>query len=116
MVSGSGGQLDFQFGAFHSKGGRAITVMSSSRVAKDGSLISSIVPEMPPGSPITVPRSYAHYVVTEYGIADLRYKSRRQRAEGLINIAHPDLRGELRQALQKNFYYNAPAAVSATHA
>jgi acyl-CoA hydrolase len=104
MVSGSGGQLDFQFGAFHSKGGKAITLLYSSRTAKDGTLLSSIVPEMPPGSPITVPRTYAHYVVTEYGIADLRYKSRRQRAEALINIAHPDLRSDLRAALKKNFY------------
>ena len=103
MVSGSGGQLDFQFGAFHSKGGKAITLMYSSRV-KDEKLLTSIVSEMPAGSPITVPRTYAHYVVTEYGIADLRYKSRRQRAEALINIAHPDVRGELRAALKKNFY------------
>ena len=116
MVSGSGGQLDFQFGAFHSKGGRPITVMSSSRTAKDGNLVSSIVSEMPPGSPITVPRTYAHYIVTEYGIADVRYKSRRQRADELINIAHPDLRGELRQALRKNFYYNGPEAIRQTHA
>ena len=71
---------------------------------------------MPPGTPITVPRSYAYYVVTEYGIADIRYKSRRQRAEALINIAHPDLRGELRQALRKNFYYNGPQAVIQAHA
>jgi len=106
MVSGTGGQLDFQIGAFLSKGGRAITVMSASRTGKDGSLISSIVPDMPRGSPITVPRTYAHYVVTEYGIADIRFKSRRQRADALINIAHPDLRGELRQALRKNFYPN----------
>ncbi|MFZ0932076.1 MAG: acetyl-CoA hydrolase/transferase C-terminal domain-containing protein [Syntrophobacteraceae bacterium] len=106
MISGSSGQLDFQLGAFHSKGGRPITVMSSSRKAKDGRLVSSIVPEMPPGTPITVPRSYAGYVVTEYGIADLRYKSRRERAEALINIAHPDLRGELRKALRTNFYCN----------
>ena len=104
MVSGAGGQMDFQFGAFHSKGGRAITVMTSARVGKNGELISSIVPELPPGSPITVPRTYAHYIVTEYGIADIRYKSRRQRAEELINIAHPDLRDELRQGLRKNFY------------
>lgn len=104
MVSGSGGQLDFQFGAFHSKGGRGITVLYSSRTRKDGTLLSSIVPEMPAGSPITVPRTYTHYVVTEYGIADLRYKSRRQRAEALINIAHPDLRGELKASLKKNFY------------
>ena len=106
MVSGPAGQLDFQFGAFHSKGGRAITVMTSSRVDRNGNLVSSIVPELPPGSPITVPRTYAHYIVTEYGIADIRYKSRRQRAEELINIAHPDLREELRQGLRNNFYCN----------
>jgi 4-hydroxybutyrate CoA-transferase len=112
MVSGSGGQLDFQIGTFHSKNGRAITLIYSSRTGKDGSLISSIVPELPPGTPITVPRSYAHYVITEYGVADLRFKSRRQRAEALINIAHPDLRGELRQALRKNFYYNSSDVVA----
>jgi 4-hydroxybutyrate CoA-transferase len=113
MVSGSGGQFEFQFGAFHSKGGRAITLMTSSRIEEEGTLISSIVPEMPAGSPITVPRTYAHYVVTEYGIADLKYKSRRQRAEELINISHPDLRGELRQALRKNFFYSGEHMMAA---
>ncbi|MDD5475435.1 MAG: acetyl-CoA hydrolase/transferase C-terminal domain-containing protein [Syntrophales bacterium] len=107
MVSGTGGQLDFQIGAYHSKGGRGITLMYSSRTSKDGKLISSIVPDLPPGSPVTVPRHYADYVVTEYGIAHLRYKSRRQRAEALINIAHPDLREELRASLNKIFYMQA---------
>jgi 4-hydroxybutyrate CoA-transferase len=106
MVSGSGGQLDFMIGAYHSPGGRGMTLMYAARQVKDGTLVSSIVPEMHPGTPITVPRTYAHYVVTEYGIADLRYKSRRQRAEALINIAHPDLRCELRKSLKKNFYMN----------
>ena len=78
--------------------------MYASRQSKDGKIISSIVPELPLGSPVTVPRHYADYVVTEYGVAHLRYKSRRQRADALINIAHPDVRGELRAALQKNFY------------
>jgi 4-hydroxybutyrate CoA-transferase len=104
MVSGTGGQLDFQIGAFHSKGGRGITLMYSSRKSKEGNLISSIVPELPLGSPVTVPRHYADYVVTEYGVAHLRYKSRRKRAEALINIAHPDVREELRAALKRNFY------------
>lgn len=107
MVSGTGGQLDFQIGAFHSKGGRGITLMYSSRKSKEGNLISSIVPELPLGSPVTVPRHYADYVVTEYGVAHLRYKSRRQRAEALINIAHPDVREELRAALKRNFYMQA---------
>jgi 4-hydroxybutyrate CoA-transferase len=59
---------------------------------------------LPSGSPITVPRTYADIIVTEYGIANIRYKSRRQRAEALIEISHPDLRGELRRAMTKNFY------------
>ena len=113
MVSGAGGQMDFQFGAFHSKGGRAMTVMTSARAGKDGKLISSIVPELPSGSPITVPRTYADIIVTEYGIANIRYKSRRQRAEALIEIAHPDLRGELRRALTKNFYCSNNLRVAA---
>jgi 4-hydroxybutyrate CoA-transferase len=80
-------------------------MLYSSRRLRDGSLVSSIVPELPLGTPVTVPRTYAQYVVTEYGVADLRYKSRRQRADALIDIAHPDLRGELRNNLNKNFYY-----------
>lgn len=106
MISGSGGQLDFMIGAYHSKGGKGVTLMYSARQIGD-KLVSAIVPELPSGTPITVPRTYAHYVVTEYGVADLRYKSRRQRAEALINIAHPELRGELRDSLRKNFYPSA---------
>lgn len=104
MVSGVGGQLDFMIGSYFSKGGKGITLLYSSRRLKDGTLISGIVPEMPAGTPISVPRSFAQYVVTEYGVANLRYKSRRERAEALISIAHPDLRGELRNSLKKNFY------------
>jgi len=110
MVSGVGGQLDFMIGSFHSKGGKGITLLYSSRMLKDGRFISSIMPELPSGTPVSVPRSYAQYVVTEYGVADLKYKSRRERAEALINIAHPDLRGELRASLRKNFYYAKAAS------
>ncbi|MDD5168215.1 MAG: acetyl-CoA hydrolase/transferase C-terminal domain-containing protein [Syntrophales bacterium] len=106
QVSGSGGQLDFMAGAYYSKGGKGISLMYAARQLKDGSLVSAIVPELPEGTPITVPRTYAQYVVTEYGIANLKFKSRRERAEALINIAHPDLRGELRASLRKNFYFN----------
>jgi len=104
MVSGSGGQLDFMAGSYYSPGGRGITLLYAGRTLKDGRLVSSIVPELPPGTPVTVPRTYADYVITEYGIAHLRFKSRRERAEALINVAHPDLRGELRNSLKKNFY------------
>jgi 4-hydroxybutyrate CoA-transferase len=106
QVSGSGGQLDFMAGAYYSKGGKGITLAYSSRTLKDGTLASAIVPELPAGTPITVPRTYAQYVVTEYGIANLKNKTRRERAEALINISHPDLRGELRASLKKNFYMN----------
>jgi len=104
QVSGSGGQLDFMIGAYWSKGGKGITLLTSARKLPDGSLSSAIVPDLPPGSPITVPRTYADYVVTEYGIARLKYKSRRERAEELISVAHPDLRGELRASLRRVFY------------
>ncbi len=104
MVSGVGGQLDFMIGSFYSKGGKGITLLYSSRKLKDGSFVSAIVPELPPGTPVSVPRFFAQYVVTEFGIADIRYKTRRERGEALINIAHPDLRGELRNSLKKVFY------------
>jgi 4-hydroxybutyrate CoA-transferase len=51
-----------------------------------------------------VPRTFADYVVSEYGIAHIRFKTRRRRAEALINIAHPDRRGEVRDSLKKKFY------------
>lgn len=104
MISGSGGQLDFMIGAAYSEGGKGITLISASRTLKDGSMLSAIVPELPIGSPVTVPRTLADYVISEYGIAHIRNKSRRQRAEDLINIAHPDLRGELWGSLKKKFY------------
>lgn len=106
QVSGTGGQLDFMAGAYYSKGGKGISLMYAARQMKDGSLVSAIVPELPVGTPVTVPRTYAQYVVTEYGIVNLKFKSRRERAEALINIAHPDLQGELRASLKKNFYMN----------
>jgi 4-hydroxybutyrate CoA-transferase len=112
MISGGGGQLDFMLGSYWSEGGKGVTLLSSARQQADGSLSSSILPELPPGTPVTVPRTYAQYVVTEYGVADLRNKSRRQRALALIEIAHPDLRGELRKSLQKNFYPGFSAAIS----
>jgi len=104
QISGSGGQLDFMIGSFWSQGGKGITLLYSARKMADGSLSSAIVPELPIGSPVTVPRTYAQYVVTEYGVANLRYKSRTERAKELIAVAHPDLRGELYASLKKNFF------------
>jgi 4-hydroxybutyrate CoA-transferase len=92
MVSGSGGQLAFAIGAALSRGGRNIVVLPST--AKGGSA-SRIVPLLEPGTIVTVPRTLADIVVTEYGIARLKGKTQRQRAQELIAIAHPDFRAEL---------------------
>lgn len=104
MISGSGGQLEYMIGAAYSNGGKGINLLYAARENHDGSLSSNIMAEFPAGTPVTVPRMYSDYVITEYGIAHLRYKTRRERAGELISIAHPDLRGELRSALKKNFY------------
>ena len=104
QISGTGGQLDFAMGAYWAKGGRSITLITSARKLADGTLASSIVSELPPGAPVSVPRTFADYIVTEYGIARLKYKTRRERAEALIAIAHPDFRAELRKQARKNFY------------
>jgi acyl-CoA hydrolase len=94
-ISGTGGQLDFIIGAYYSKGGKGLICLTSTFTDKDGSLKSRITPVLTPGTIVTVPRSINFYVVTEYGIAMLKGKSTWQRAEALINIAHPDLRDEL---------------------
>lgn len=95
QISGTGGQLDFTIGANHSKDGKALICLSSTYTDKDGKLHSRIKPFLDPCTIITVPRSYAPMVVTEYGIADLRGKSTWERAELLINIAHPEFRDQL---------------------
>lgn len=98
-ISGTGGQLDFIFGAFMSRGGKGIISLSSTFKDKDGTIKSRIVPTLTPGAIVTVPRSIIQYVATEYGIVQLKGKSTWERAEALISIAHPDFREELiRQA------------------
>ncbi len=94
-VSGTGGQLDFIFGAFNSSGGKGIISMTSTYTDKEGNLHSRIVPTLKTGAIVTVPRSISHYVVTEYGIVMMKGKSTWQRAEALISIAHPQFRDEL---------------------
>jgi len=93
--TGTGGQLDFIFGAFMSRGGKGIISLSSTFKDKDGKLHSRIVPTIDPGSIVTVPRSIVQYVTTEYGMVQLKGKSTWERAEALISIAHPDFREEL---------------------
>ena len=75
-----------------SKGGKSILALRSSYRDKAGVLHSKIVPQLAPGSVVTTPRTCVQYVVTEYGVADLKYKSTVERARALIAIAHPDFR------------------------
>jgi butyryl-CoA:acetate CoA-transferase len=95
QISGTGGQFDFIFGAFNSRGGKGIIGLSSTFKDKDGVLHSRIVPTLRPGSIVTVPRSCVQYIATEFGIVQLKGKSTWQRAEELISIAHPMFRDEL---------------------
>lgn len=93
QFSAAGGQLDFVRGAYASKGGRSIIACHST--AAKGT-ISRIVPRL--DGPVTTPRNDTHIVVTEFGAADLKGKTLRQRAEALIAIAHPDFRENLARA------------------
>ena len=100
-ISGTGGQLDFVMGAYLSKGGKSFICMSSTVTGKDGSMKSRIVPTLTPGSIATDPRSCVHYIVTEYGMVNLKGLSTWERAEALISIAHPDFRDQLVRDAEK---------------
>ena len=100
-ISGTGGQLDFVMGAYLSKGGKSFICLSSTMTGKDGQLKSRIVPTLTPGSICTDPRSCVHYIVTEYGMVNLKGLSTWERAEALISIAHPDFREQLIQDAEK---------------
>ena len=100
-LNGPGGQPPSHIGALYSRGGRSITVMRSTAV--QGS-VSCIVHQFEPGTIATVPRCYADYIVTEYGIARLMGKTLRERAEALISIAHPDFRADLTKDARRLFW------------
>ncbi|MDD5927806.1 MAG: acetyl-CoA hydrolase/transferase C-terminal domain-containing protein [Firmicutes bacterium] len=95
QISGTGGQLDFVLGAYQSEGGQSFLCTPSTRQTPDGSLESLISPVLPPGAIVTTPRMATNFIVTEYGAADLKGKTTWERAELLINIAHPDFRDQL---------------------
>ena len=96
--SGTGGQADFVRAANRSRDGKAFIVLPST--AK-GNTISRIVPTLTPGTHVTTSKNDINYVVTEYGVAQLRGKTARQRCDALIAISHPDFRGELRDSARQ---------------
>ena len=96
--SGTGGQSDFVRAANRSNGGKAFIVLPST--AKNDS-ISRIVPMLTPGTHVSTSKNDINYVVTEFGVAQLRGKSAGQRARELIGIAHPIFRAELTEQARR---------------
>jgi len=99
MFSGVGGQMDFIRGASLSEGGKPIIALPS--VTSKG--LSRIVPYLKQGAGVVTTRAHVHYVVTEYGVANLYGRNMNQRAKALIDIAHPDHREELEKIAFERF-------------
>ena len=100
-ISGTGGQLQFVRGAYASKGGKSFICLSST-YDKKGERKSRIVMDLTRGNIVTTPRSDIMYVVTEYGMVNLKGKSVAERALALISIAHPDFREDLERQAYEN--------------
>lgn len=94
-ISGAGGQLDFVLGAYKSNGGKSFICCSSAFTDKQGVMHSRIRPCLSEGSVVTDTRANIMYLVTEYGIVNLKGLSTWERAESIISVAHPDFRDEL---------------------
>jgi acetyl-CoA hydrolase len=101
IYSGIGGQLDFVRGAARAKGGKPIIALPAT--AKDGKL-TRIVTQLKPGAGVVTSRGDVHFVVTEFGVADLHGKSLRERVRALIEIAAPQFREELERYARENHY------------
>jgi acetyl-CoA hydrolase len=104
LYSGIGGQLDFIYGASRSKDGVPIIALPSTASMKDGTVISRIVSMLKQGAGVATSRNHVHFVVTEYGVADLYGKTIRQRARALISVAHPDFRAALEKTAAELHY------------
>ncbi len=97
IFTGVGGQTVFMVAGAYSPSGKSVSVVpSSSLLSTSGERVTRIVPTLAPGTPVTVPRTYVDYVVTEFGIAELKGKTVVERAHLLCDIAHPDFSDELR--------------------
>ena len=100
-ISGAGGQLDFVLGAYLSKGGKSFICCSSTFTDKQGVVHSRIRPTLVEGSVVTDTRANTHYIVTEYGMVNVKGLSTWQKAEAIISVAHPDFRDELIKEAEK---------------
>jgi acyl-CoA hydrolase len=93
--------VEFTIGAHYSPGGRSITcLLSTAR----GGTVSRIVPQLETGTVVQLPMTYIDYLVTENGVVNLEGKSRRERAEAVISVAHPDFQPDLGRAAQRLFW------------
>lgn len=101
FYSGVGGQLDFIYGASRSKGGRPIIALPSTT---KNDTVTRIVPTLQTGAGVTTSRNHVHYVVTEYGVAELYGKTIRQRCLNLIQVAHPKFRDQLTAWAKEQHY------------
>lgn len=110
QYSGIGGQMDFMRGASLSEEGKAIIALPST--TSKG--LSRIVPFLKEGAGVVTTRGHVHWVVTEYGITDLFGKNLKQRAQALINLAHPEHRETLERAMYERFYKGTAAIKTKT--
>jgi itaconate CoA-transferase len=99
QYSGTGGQVDFVRGAFGARGGKSFLAFYAT--AHDGQL-SRVVPRLEPGAVVTTSRMDVEYLVTEYGMTNLKGKSVRERALSIIDLAHPSFRADLLRAAQEH--------------
>jgi acyl-CoA hydrolase len=98
QYSGTGGQVDFVRGAFQSRGGKSFLAFYAT--AANGQ-VSRVVPRLEPGAIVTTSRMDTEYLVTEYGLTNLKGKSVRERALSIIDLAHPRFRDDLLKAAQE---------------
>jgi acyl-CoA hydrolase len=109
IFSGIGGQMDFMRGAALSREGKPIIALPSTAA---GGRVSRIVSALKQGAGVVTTRGHVHWVVTEYGAVNLFGRSLRERAEALIGIAHPDVRGDLRRELAEARHVTLPGAAA----
>lgn len=113
QITGTGGQWDFVYGAYHSQGGMSFICMPSTYKAKDGTIQTKVKPLLTTGAACTVSRQMTHKIVTEYGVADMKCQSVWKRTEALIDIAHPQFRDELIGEAQKLGFWHRTNKIEA---